>query len=213
MGTYRNYEKETTETVDGISITEKEQISDYIKNEEPDYIKLYTNMWCEFNQIPIKWRTLFLSLVMRMTYCNKDDLENSQVVATGGPVTTAIQRECGWTTADPVYKGLKVLTDCKAIKRIARGWYQINPSYAGKGSWNYNPKYKQGGIKDLIAIFNFRQGTVETTTTWTDNDTVMSRKQILKTPEETPEEEPVRKDKNGVKSRQQKLPLTAKSKN
>ena len=150
---------------------------------------------------------------MRMTYCNKDDLENSQVVATGGPVTIAIQRECGWTTADPVYKGLKVLTDCKAIKRIARGWYQINPSYAGKGSWNYNPKYKQGGIKDLIAIFNFRQGTVETTTTWTDNDTVMSRKQILKTPEETLEEEPVRKDKNGVKSRQQKLPLTAKSKN
>lgn len=138
---------------------------------EPDYIKLYTAMWCEFNQIPMAYRPLFLELVTRMTYCDKSDLNRSQVVGTGGPIGKAICKALNWTSRDSLKKGLKALVDCNAIKRIDRGWYQINPQYAGRGEWKYNPRLDRGGIEDLIATFNFRDKTVKTEIVWADDGT------------------------------------------
>ncbi len=77
--------------------------------------------------------------------------------------------------------GLKALCDCGAIRKVNRGVYQINPSYAGRGTWKYNPSLKQGGIEKLVATFNFTEGTVDTNAVWatenpysgeTDNDSV-----------------------------------------
>ena len=172
MGTYVNTHKETKIDANG-NTTEKttQDATIYQKNEEPDFIKLYTKMWCEFNKIPLRWQPLFLSLVMRMTYCNKEDLPNSQIVGTGGPIAKALLRECGWETIDPLYKGLKELTKCGAIRKISKGYYQINPQYAGRGYWKYNPKFKQGGIEDLVATFDFKNGTVETNIIWAGDNT------------------------------------------
>lgn len=151
---------------------------------EPDYIKLYTKMWCEFNEIPEKYRQLFLSLAVRMEYCNlmsaddKDGLQGSQIVAITFPHKEAIMAECGWKTADPLWKGLRVLCEYNAIRRIRRAIYQINPNYAGRGSWKYNPKLEQGGIEDLVTTFSFKDKTVKTNVIFKNGDRDYTHKQV-----------------------------------
>lgn len=139
------------------------------RSTEPDYIKLYTRLWCEFNGIPERYRPLFLELATRMSYCNKTDLETSQTVYTGEPYATAICNALGWKQKDSLMKGLKALCSCGAIRKVNRAVYQINPSYAGRGEWKYNPKYDRGGVEDLVATFSFAAGTVETKIVWADD--------------------------------------------
>lgn len=140
------------------------------KSNEPDYIKLYTNTWCEFNKIPVTWRPLFLELITRMTYCNTRDLKNSQIVQTGSIFGDSIKESLNIGQRQ-YQKGLKALTECDAIRKIEnkRGIYQINPNYAGRGEWKYNPKYARGGIEDLKATFDFVNHTVETNIKWAED--------------------------------------------
>lgn len=172
MATY--YEKKlerTKEDADGnVTVETTLEQKSIVKNEEPDYIKLYTRMWCEFNQIPEKWRPLFLALVCRMTYASLDSSTGGQIVYTVGPNAQDIMAECGWKTKDPLYRGLKALSDCDAIHQVARGAYQISPHYAGRGTWRYNANLKQGGVKDLIAKFDFVNHTVDTEVEWSSTD-------------------------------------------
>lgn len=147
---------------------------------EPDYIKLYTRVWCEFNSIPVPYRNLFLQLAIRMSYADANNLSESQVVHTSKPTSDSICKVLGWK--DNMYqKGLKVLCDCGAIRRVNRGAYQINPSYAGRGAWRYNPRLEQGGVEDLVATFNFKKGTVEASFTWGDES---GNEQVIQTFEE-----------------------------
>lgn len=174
MGTNKTNKKiiSETETVikidaDGNETQEiKETTRTYNKLEEPEYVKIYTDMWCKFNGVPEAYVRLFLSLIARMTYCDATDLDNSQLVYTGKPIADALIKECGWKSDVSLKKGLKALCDCNAIKRVARGMYQVNPSFAGKGLWKYNPKLKQGGIADLVATFDFVNKTVDTKIEW-----------------------------------------------
>lgn len=136
---------------------------------EPDYIKLYTKVWCEFNDIPTAYRNLFLELAMRMSYSNSSDLEHSQLVYTGKPFSDAICKSLGWQYR-MFQKGITVLNRCGAIRRVTRGVYQINPSYAGRGGWRYNPQLKQGGIENLVATFDFKNGTVDASFVWADTE-------------------------------------------
>ena len=171
-------EKQTTiqEDADGnIKTSSVEKVTNIQRNNEPDYIKLYTKMWCEFNDIPMAYRELFLQLVIRMTYCNSADLGNSQLVNTGKPWSTSIMKALNWK--DRMYqKGLKVLCECEAIKKVGRGVYQINPQYAGRGEWKYNPRLERGGIEDLVVSFNFKDKSVDTKIVWADDgeDTPMN---------------------------------------
>lgn len=164
--------KETKITLNSEGDIVKQEISEqyYSKDREPDYIKLYTTMWFDFYRFPMKYRELFIQLAIRMSYCNSNDIEHSQLVAVVGDIKDAIISACGWKTSDPLWKGLKSLCECGAIKKRSRGCYQINPSFAGKGSWKYNEKEKQGGIKDLIATFNFTEKSVDTNFVFYDND-------------------------------------------
>lgn len=139
-------------------------------SDEPDYIKLYTRMWCEFNSVPEKWRPLFLALVCRMSYASLKSSTGGQVVYTIGTNAEEIMKECGWKTKDPLYRGLTELCNCNAIHKIGRGQYQINPQYAGRGPWRYNASQEQGGIKDLIAKFDFAKGEVDTEIIWASAD-------------------------------------------
>lgn len=150
--------------------TTKETTTKVERSTEPDYIKIYTKMWCEFNQIPLAYRDLFFELICNMTYCNASDLQHSQLVYTGRPWSDCIMQRLGWKRA-MYQRGLAELCQCKAIKKISRGVYQINPSYAGRGEWKYNPRLQRGGIENLVATFNYAAGTVQTTMTWADDGT------------------------------------------
>lgn len=167
-------EKQITTTIDANgneSSTTVEKTHKIELSTEPDYIKLYTAMWCEFNQIPAAYRQLFLELVSRMSYCNKADLSKSQVVFVGEPISSDICKALHWTSKDSLMKGLRSLIKCNAIKKVARAVYQINPSYAGRGEWKYNPRLNRGGVEDLVATFNFRDKTVKTEIVWADDGT------------------------------------------
>ena len=141
------------------------------KDPEPNYIKIYTDTWCEFNQIPLAYRELFLQLAMRMSYCNSQNLDDSQIVYTGEPISSVIMKELGWKKA-MYQKALRNLCDCGAIRKIKRSVYQINPSYAGKGNWKFNPQLKRGGVKELVATFKINSNgerEVDTQIIWADD--------------------------------------------
>ena len=161
----------TKEDADGnITTSTTEKTLSIERNSEPDFIKLYTKMWCDFNQIPDVYRNLFLELVCRMSYCNSSDLKNSQLVNTGRPWADSIMAALGWKEA-MYFRGLKVLAECGAIKKLARGVYQINPTYAGRGEWKYNPRLDRGGVEDLVTTFRFKDGSVKTDIIWADDGT------------------------------------------
>ena len=150
--------------------TIKSTTTKFERNAEPDYIKIYTKMWCEFNEIPMRWRELFFQLAIRMSYCDSTDLQHSQEVIVYGGVSADICKACGWTDKSTLRRGLKALCECGAIQKgTYRATYQINPNYASRGSWKYNTKLAQGGVEDLIATFSFKDKTVETKIAWADN--------------------------------------------
>lgn len=148
--------------------TIKEKTSKIERSSEPDYIKLYTKMWCEFNEIPDAYRNLFIQLVSRMSYATINKDEGGQLVNTGKPWNVSIMEALGWKKA-MFQRGLKVLCECNAIRQVGKGVYQINPQYAGRGEWKYNPQLERGGVEDLIAKFSFKDRKVELTTVWADN--------------------------------------------
>ncbi|MCL2412484.1 MAG: hypothetical protein FWC97_12670 [Treponema sp.] len=163
--------KETNTRIDeegNETVSKVEKRTTISRNDEPDYIKIYTNMWSEFHGVPIAYRGLFLQLAIRMTYCNADDLENAQLVNTGKPWCDDIMKTLNWGN-DMYKRGLRELVKSRAIRRVARGVYQINPRYAGKGEWKYNTRLGRGGIEDLIATFKFKDKKVETTIIWADD--------------------------------------------
>lgn len=162
-------ERETFYYPDGTSETKERETTQRIeRNSEPDYIKLYTRMWCEFNEIPNQWRELFLQLAQHMSYCDKSQLQFSQIVATGGPIKSSITKALG--IGDRQYqKGLAALVEAGALKKISRGYYQVNPTYASKGEWKYNPRLNRGGVEDLVATFRFKDKKVETDFVWADD--------------------------------------------
>lgn len=162
---------ETTRTIDAEgneTVTTVESTTNIQRNEEPDYIKLYTRMWCEFNNIPVRSRNLFYELACSMTYCNAANLRGSQIVYTGEPLASSIMQRLGWKKS-MYHTGLKDLCECGAIRKIQRGVYQINPQYAGKGEWHYNPRYQRGGVAELVATFRFADRSVDTNIVWADD--------------------------------------------
>jgi len=139
-----------------------------VRNNEPDYIKVYTKMWCEFNGVPQAYRELFLQLAIRMSYCNAADLEHAQWVNTAKPWSEQVKKVLNW--GEKMYeKGLKALRECGAIRRVGRGVHQINPKYASKGEWKYNPRLQRGGVEDLIATFKFKEQIAEVEIVWADD--------------------------------------------
>lgn len=165
------YNKETETKTDSqgnitIKTTEKEIYSET----EPDYIKIYTAMFFEFKQFPQQYRELFLQLAMRMSYSNSMKPDKSQIVYVTGPNRDEIMEVCGWKNVCSLSRGLKVLCDCGAIRKINRTVYQINPEFAGRGHWRYNAKLEQGGIKDITAYFKFASNSVDTQIDFIDID-------------------------------------------
>jgi hypothetical protein len=151
-------------TIDSSSKTRKVEVSN-----EPDYIKIYTDMWCSFNGIDPRWRELFLQLASRMSYASITSPHGGQTVIVYGAVSDEITAACGWQDKSTLRKGLKALADCKAIKHVSRSMYQINPSYAGRGEWKYNPRLDRGGVENIIATFDFAAGTIDTKVTFADD--------------------------------------------
>lgn len=107
--------------------------------------------------LPAAYRFLFFILAARMCYCDSDDLAHSQLVMTGEPFATEIRDIMGWGNRDSLMKGLRALCECNAIRKVSRGCYQINPRFASKGQWLYNPRIPQSNVEGLKKYYDDEQ--------------------------------------------------------
>lgn len=107
--------------------------------------------------LPAAYRFLFFILAARMGYCDSDDLAHSQLVHTGKPYRDEIMEIMGWTNRDSLQKGLRALCECNAIRYVSRGCYQINPRFASKGQWLYNPRIPQSNVEGLKKYYDDMQ--------------------------------------------------------
>ena len=107
--------------------------------------------------LPAAYRFLFFVLAARMGYCDSDDLAHSQLVMTGEPYREEIMEIMGWTNRDSLMKGLRALCECNIIRKVSRGCYQINPRFASKGQWLYNPRIPQSNVEGLKKYYDDEQ--------------------------------------------------------
>jgi len=129
-------------------------------NNEPDYIKIYCSVWSTFEGIPTQYHGLFYQIAIRMSYCNANNLGESQLVVLSKPIFDQICLNLGMKRST-LYTGLNVLMQKGAIKRVCKGTYQVNPRFAGKGEWKFNKAANRGGIEKFIAKFDFINRTNE----------------------------------------------------
>lgn len=166
---YEETEKRIIHNPDGTVTEDIMTTTKAIKHEsQPDFIILYTKVWCEYNDIPNRYRELFLQLAYHMSYVDSNDVDRSQLVVVSGPIKQDIMNALNWKE-QALRKGLKALCDCNAIiKRtdFGKDWYQVNPSYAARGAWSAKNGY---GIKDFQVHFDMLEGMVQTVLT-TDED-------------------------------------------
>lgn len=153
----------------GVLIKKEEQVqkTNFKKNnDEGEYIKVYFSDIKRFCSLPASSVALLLELASRMSYANTTDDENfgGQIVTIRKDVKEAICKELGIQTR-AYYYNLKKLKEEKFIKEVAASTYQINPSVIGRGLFEYSPKFKYGGIKDLRDVYD---KDVETETTVED---------------------------------------------
>ena len=107
--------------------------------------------------LPAAYRFLFFILAARMGYCDSVDLAHSQLVMTGEPYRDEIMKIMGWTNRDSLMKGLRALCECNIIRKVSRGCYQINPRFASKGQWLYNPRIPQSNVEGLKKYYDDEQ--------------------------------------------------------
>lgn len=149
-----------------VSTQETTKTTNYKKNTEEEYIKIYTKMICVFQDLPAECAPLMIALASLMSYANAEDTEHfgGQLVGITQLVREQIQQQLGISKAT-FFKHIKRLEDANIIRKVGgsrSATWQVNPNYFGKGLWEFNPKYGYGGIKDLRATFNFADKTVKT---------------------------------------------------
>lgn len=154
----------------GVLIKKEEEVqkTNFKKsNDEGEYIKVYFSDIKRLCSLPSNSVALLIELASRMSYANMTDDENygGQIVTVRKDIRDSICQELGIQTR-AYYYNLKKLKEEKFIKEVSSSTYQINPSVIGRGLFEYSPKYKYGGIKDLREVFD---KDVKTETTVTDD--------------------------------------------
>lgn len=136
-------------------------------NDEGEYIKVYFADIRRLCSLSANAVALLIELASRMSYANATDDENfgGQIVIVRKEIREAICKELGIQTR-AYYNNIKKLKEEKFIKEVSKSTYQINPSIMGRGLYEYSPKFKYGGIKDLREVFD---KDVETETTVEDD--------------------------------------------
>ena len=137
--------------------------SQQIINSEPEYTKIYFNNWKTLatSGLSETTKSVFISIANRMEYCNKLELRKAQTVTLQSGERAEIMAECGITNEKVLYRHLKALVDCDAIRpaldingKKRRSVYQVNPLYASKGHWHVKGDYPAFGVCDLLNNWN-----------------------------------------------------------
>lgn len=124
-----------------------------VDREEPDFIKLYFNAICGFNDVSPANVPVLMALLPYMTYA--DDSHGGQII---GLTSYIRDRICEKLNIKPetLRKNINALCDGKILRKIATNTYQANPHLFGKGDWK--------SIKNLRGSFDWEHGMVVTVT-------------------------------------------------
>lgn len=127
-------------------------------NEEGNFIKIYTENFEVLNTLPSCCLHLLFELCKHISYANISDKYGGQLIRINKSMREDIQETLG-IKKRAFFSNLKILKDKKIVKDFGNGDYQVNPNIIGKGLFEYNPKLKYGGIKDIRESFNSNRKT------------------------------------------------------
>lgn len=137
-----------------LDTTETSKIVNFKKsNEEGKYIKIYEEGLEKLLSLSANAFLLLFELCKEMSYADIKDKAGGQIVRINKSVREDIQDRLG-IKKRAFYSLLAILKDNNIIRSFGNGDYQINPNIIGKGLFEYNPKLKYGGIKDLRDTFS-----------------------------------------------------------
>lgn len=120
------------------------------KNEENEYVKMYTDKILDLidDKLSNKQFKFIILLTKYVGYADVNDLNGGMIIKLDTRTKKEIQNKLG-IQESYFYKTIKELKKKRLIKKIDKGYYQLNPFFFGKGYYEYRPSYKQGGIKDI----------------------------------------------------------------
>jgi len=132
------------------------------KNEEGYYTKIYDDGLDSLpEQLTMAAFKFLIHLAKYASYADINDLEGGMLIKLDKATREELQEKLN-IRRSVFYTNLKNLVDCDIIREIRQSCYQVNPNLLGKGYFEYNAKYNQGGIKDLREKWNgnLKQKTV-----------------------------------------------------
>lgn len=137
-----------------LDTTETSKIVNFKKsNEEGKYIKIYEEGLEKLVSLSANALLLLFELCKEMSYADIKDKAGGQIVRINKSIREDIQDRLG-IKKRAFYSLLAILKDNNIIRSFGNGDYQINPNIIGKGLFEYNPRFKYGGIKDLRETFS-----------------------------------------------------------
>ena len=136
---------ETTETTKTVNFKKE--------NEEGKYIKVYEEGLEKLLSLSANSFLLLFELCKEMSYADINDKAGGQIIRINKSVREDIQEKLG-IKKRAFFSLLNNLKENHIIRNLGNGNYQINPNVIGKGLYEYNPKLKYGGIKDLRETFS-----------------------------------------------------------
>lgn len=121
------YEKEITE-LDGDTGEIKKRVNTVVKafNVEPDYVKVYLQDICYFNDIPKSQMDVLFHLLKHLNY------ENCIVITSRIRKEIAERLNIGPQTLS---NKINKLAKSQMIKIVGRNEYEVNPNFFGRGEW------------------------------------------------------------------------------
>lgn len=118
---------------------------------EPPYVKLYLKTLCSLKDVPANNNHILYFLLSNISYASQENKFGGQIIVVNKYIKDMICEEYGIAEVT-IRKALAAFVEKGLFRRVARGTYQANPEYFGKGDWK--------DIRNIIATIDFGTGKI-----------------------------------------------------
>lgn len=142
---------QTIITEDGEVI--KEETNRKIKlSDEPKFVKLYIDFVLSTKELSQSLNPILLAFISYMNYASQDEEDGGQVIFINSAMKNDICKKLN-IKIDRVNQSLQQFKKAGIFKSLARGKYQVNPNYFGRGEWK--------DIKKIKGSFEYSNNGIE----------------------------------------------------
>lgn len=146
---YTEVQRTVDESGEIISSLTTQKVKD---GKEPDYVKVYVDCLLSAKDLSQSLNPILLAFITRMSYANPDEINGGQVIYVNSAMKNDICLQLN-IKIDRVNQSLQQFKKAGIFKSLARGKYQVNPNYFGRGEWK--------DIKKIKANFEFSSDGIE----------------------------------------------------